>query len=72
LRAQHGVSDLEAFGERLRFRLAAGTDEAAVRARLAAASVGVTAWSEVGASLEDVFLARIRASEAEAGAEVAS
>jgi ABC-2 type transport system ATP-binding protein len=62
LSAVPGVHDLEAFGERLHFRLDGPTD--AVRAALAAAGVVVTELRPVRASLEDVFLARIRAAEA--------
>jgi ABC-2 type transport system ATP-binding protein len=63
LRAEPAVSDLEAFGERLHFRLAQGADADVLRARLLGAGVSVSAWSPVRASLEDVFLARIRATE---------
>ncbi len=63
LRAEPVVCDLEAFGERLRFRLSPGTDALALRARLVGAGVAVAEWSPVRASLEDVFLARIRATE---------
>jgi ABC-2 type transport system ATP-binding protein len=56
-----GLEDLEAFGERLHFRLErpGGTD--AVRAALATAGVTVTDLRPIRASLEDVFLARVRA-----------
>jgi ABC-2 type transport system ATP-binding protein len=63
LAAFSGVRDLEAFGERLHFRLAAG-GEPAVRAALDVAGVAVEDLRPVRASLEDVFLARIRAAEA--------
>jgi len=62
LAALPGVRDLEAFGERLHFRLDGPADD--VRRSLAAAAVEVTEFRPVRASLEDVFLARIRASEA--------
>jgi len=64
LRGLSGVDDLEAFGERLHFRLDPAVGVGAVRAVLAAADVAITELRPVRASLEDVFLARIRAAEA--------
>jgi ABC-2 type transport system ATP-binding protein len=58
-----GVEDLEAFGERLHFRLPARLTEGRVRAALDAAGVAVKDLRPVAPSLEDVFLARIRADE---------
>jgi ABC-2 type transport system ATP-binding protein len=63
LAAMPGVLDLEAFGERLHFRLDPRADAAAIARALHHAGVAVTALEPVRASLEDVFLARIRASE---------
>jgi ABC-2 type transport system ATP-binding protein len=63
-----GLSDLEAFGERLHFRLAAGSSADAVRGALAGAGVDVADLQPVRATLEDVFLARIRADEAASAA----
>ena len=62
LAAAPGVHDLEAFGDRLHFRLDGPTSS--VRDALAAAGIAVTELSPVRASLEDVFLSRIRAEEA--------
>jgi hypothetical protein len=64
LAAMPGVRDLEAFGERLRFRLETGADAPALARALHHAGIEVTDLVPVRASLEDVFLARIRASEA--------
>jgi len=58
-----GLHDLEAFGDRLHFRLDHPDGPAAVRARLAREGVVVTELRPVRASLEDVFLARVRAAE---------
>ena len=58
------VHDLEAFGERLHFRLTPGTDAAQVARTLAAQGIAIADFVPVKASLEDVFLSRIRASEA--------
>ena len=65
LAATPGVIDLEAFGERLHFRLAPPLTAQALAATLAAAGVTIGELRPVRASLEDVFLARVRASEAE-------
>ena len=64
LAAMPGIRDLEAFGERLRFRLEPGADAPALARALHHAGIEVTDLVPVRASLEDVFLARIRASEA--------
>ena len=64
LAAMPAVHDLEAFGERLHFRLAPGTDSAQIARTLNAEGVRIAELTPVRASLEDVFLARIRASEA--------
>ncbi len=63
LTALPGLDDLEAFGERLHFRLPPSLDEARVRTALAAAGVTVRDLRRVEPSLEDVFLARVRADE---------
>jgi ABC-2 type transport system ATP-binding protein len=63
LAAMPGVHDLEAFGERLHFRLDPGRDAAAIARALHHAGIAVTDLRAVRAALEDVFLARIRASE---------
>ena len=63
LAAMTPVHDLEAFGERLHFRLEAGLDPAALTRTLTERGVAVAELRPVRASLEDVFLARIRASE---------
>ncbi|MGH7726072.1 MAG: ATP-binding cassette domain-containing protein [Candidatus Eiseniibacteriota bacterium] len=61
LAALPGVHDLEAFGERLHFRLDPPLGAPQVRAALATAEIEVLDLREVPASLEDVFLSRIRA-----------
>ena len=58
------VKDLEAFGERLHFRLDPGADTAQIARTLNAQGIAIAGFVPVRASLEDVFLARIRASEA--------
>ena len=63
LAAMPAVHDLEAFGERLHFRLDPGVDAAALARALHHAGITVIDFRGVRASLEDVFLARIRASE---------
>jgi ABC-2 type transport system ATP-binding protein len=63
LAAMPFVHDLEAFGERLHFRLDAAADAAAIARALHHGGIAVTDLVPVRASLEDVFLARIRASE---------
>jgi ABC-2 type transport system ATP-binding protein len=63
LAAMPGGHDLEAFGERLHFRLDPGRDAAAIARALHHAGIAVTDLRAVRAALEDVFLARIRASE---------
>jgi len=63
-----GVLDLEAFGERLHFRLAPGVTAQSIAAMLGAAGINVSELRPVRASLEDVFLARVRASEESADA----
>jgi ABC-2 type transport system ATP-binding protein len=68
LRDLPAVKDLEAFGERLHFRLAPPATADALRPALAAAGVTVTDLSPVSATLEDVFLARIRAADPELAA----
>jgi ABC-2 type transport system ATP-binding protein len=64
LAAMPFVRDLEAFGERLHFRLEPGADAAQVARALSAQGIAIADFVPVRASLEDVFLARIRASEA--------
>jgi ABC-2 type transport system ATP-binding protein len=64
-----GVLDLEAFGERLHFRLGPGLTAQSIAAMLGAAGVTIGELRPVRASLEDVFLARVRASEESADAE---
>jgi len=64
LAAMSSVHDLEAFGERLRFRLDSPAEAPALARALHHAGIEVTDLVPVRASLEDVFLARIRASEA--------
>jgi ABC-2 type transport system ATP-binding protein len=63
LQGLEGIADLEAFGDRLHFRLPEGTREARVREVLAKVGVSVRDLRQVEPSLEDVFLARIRADE---------
>jgi hypothetical protein len=58
-----GLHDFEAFGERLHFRLDEGVDAATLEALLTKAGIEVRELTSVRASLEDVFLARVRASE---------
>jgi ABC-2 type transport system ATP-binding protein len=70
LGATPGVHDVEAFGERLHFRLDPGATLAAVRGILAAAGVSIGGVAPVRPSLEDVFLQRIRAAERDAPADV--
>jgi ABC-2 type transport system ATP-binding protein len=63
LRTVPGVMDLEAFGERLHFRLAPPATADALLPALVAEGVTITDLRPVAASLEDVFLARIRAAD---------
>jgi ABC-2 type transport system ATP-binding protein len=63
LRGLGGVESLEAFGERLHFRLPAGTSAERAREALSRAGVTVRDLRAVEPSLEDVFLSRIRADE---------
>ncbi len=63
-----GLLDLEAFGERLHFRLATEASADGIAAALAGAGIEVRELRPVRASLEDVFLARVRASEESADA----
>jgi len=70
LAAIAGVADVQSFGERLHATLS-GVDPGAARriaGELAAAGVDVESVRPTVPSLEDVFIARIRAAEAEAGA----
>ncbi len=67
LAAAEGVADLETFGERLHVALAAGRDATAdvvrLDALLRAAGLDVRAVRPVEPSLEDVFVARVRAAQ---------
>ena len=65
-----GLHDFEAFGERLHFRLDERTDAATLRALLEGAGIEVRELLPVRASLEDVFLARVHASEDPAEAPI--
>jgi ABC-2 type transport system ATP-binding protein len=60
LEAAQGVHDVEAFGERLHFRLAPGAGLDPVRDALGGAGVRIEDLSPIRPSLEDVFLRRIR------------
>jgi ABC-2 type transport system ATP-binding protein len=71
LAAMPGVHDVEGFGERLHFRLDPGGDAAAIARALHHGGITVTDLRGVRAALEDVFLARIRASEQEPDLEEA-
>ncbi len=74
LAAIAGVADVESFGERLHATLSGVDPRAAAGAarriagELAAAGIDVESVRPTIPSLEDVFIARIRAAEAEAGA----
>jgi hypothetical protein len=56
-----GVSSVQMFGERAHARLSASAADGASRLRrtLEAAGLNVTSVRPVGASLEDVFIARL-------------
>jgi ABC-2 type transport system ATP-binding protein len=76
LQARPEVTDVQAFGERLHATVGVSADEAAALGRviaddLAAAGVQVESARAMAPSLEDLFIARIRAREAETRSEVA-
>jgi ABC-2 type transport system ATP-binding protein len=77
LKARSDVSDVQVFGERLHATLREGSSGGAhvrdaVETDLRAAGVHLESTRLIGASLEDVFIARIQAHEAQPQGEVAS